>query len=237
MALISTYLRKAWENKDDTIPWGTLRYLIGEAMYGGRVSDSFDRRILKTYLDEYLGDFLFDRFHPFKFFNVANISYNLPIPGPRDSYVEEIESLPLVQTPDVFGLHLNADISYYTITAKMIWMGLVDLQPRGEASQTGGKREDIVDTVASDILEKLPKPFDIPVVRKEIGLPTPVQVVLLQELDRWNKLVLRIQDSLHLLKKALAGEIGMSKELDDLATSLFNGQLPAMWRKLTPQVC
>jgi hypothetical protein len=48
--------------QDEYIPWGTLRYLIGEAMYGGRVSDSFDRRILTTYLDEYLGDFLFDTF-------------------------------------------------------------------------------------------------------------------------------------------------------------------------------
>jgi len=47
---------------------GTLRYLIGEAMYGGRVSDSYDRRILNTYLDEYLGDFLFDTFQPFHFF-------------------------------------------------------------------------------------------------------------------------------------------------------------------------
>lgn len=26
----------------------------------------------------------------------------------------------------------------------------------------------------------------------------------------------------------------MSNELDDLARSLFNGQLPAMWRKLAP---
>lgn len=66
MALISTYLTKAHDNADDMIPWGTLRYLIGEAMYGGRVSDSFDRRILTTYLDEYLGDFLFDTFQPFK---------------------------------------------------------------------------------------------------------------------------------------------------------------------------
>ena len=52
--LINTYLTKAHDNGDDVLPWGTLRYLIGEAMYGGRVSDSFDRRILNTYLDEYL---------------------------------------------------------------------------------------------------------------------------------------------------------------------------------------
>ncbi len=56
MALISTYLGKAFDNQDEYIPWGTLRYLIGEAMYGGRVSDSYDRRILTTYLDEYLGE-------------------------------------------------------------------------------------------------------------------------------------------------------------------------------------
>ena len=36
------------------------------------------------------------------------------------------------------------------------------------------------------------------------------------------------------LFKALKGEVGMSNELDDLARSLFNGQLPAMWRKLAP---
>lgn len=66
---------KAWENKDDALPWGTLRYLIGEAMYGGRVSDSYDRRILVTYLDEYLGDFLFDTFQPFYFYKNEHIEY------------------------------------------------------------------------------------------------------------------------------------------------------------------
>lgn len=66
---------QAHENRDDQLPWGTLRYLIGEAMYGGRVSDSFDRRILTTYLDEYLGDFLFDTFQPFFFFKNDSVEY------------------------------------------------------------------------------------------------------------------------------------------------------------------
>lgn len=29
-------------------------------MYGGRVTDGFDRRVLVTYLEEYLGPFIFD---------------------------------------------------------------------------------------------------------------------------------------------------------------------------------
>ena len=34
--------------------------------------------------------------------------------------------------------------------------------------------------------------------------------------------------------QALAGEVGMSNELDELARALFNGQIPSIWRKLAP---
>lgn len=37
-------------------------------VYGGKVLDNFDRRTLLAYLDEYLGDFLFDSFQPFHFY-------------------------------------------------------------------------------------------------------------------------------------------------------------------------
>jgi dynein heavy chain len=47
-------------------------------------------------------------------------------------------------------------------------------------------------------------------------------------------LISKISETLGNLKKALNGEIGMNAELDDLSTSLFNGFLPASWRKLAP---
>jgi dynein heavy chain, axonemal len=58
--LISLYLNKAVQNNEEDLPWDTLRYLIGEAMYGGRVTDDCDRRVMNTYLREYLGNFIFD---------------------------------------------------------------------------------------------------------------------------------------------------------------------------------
>lgn len=45
------YLKKAFQNKDQAIPWNSLKYLIGEAMYGGRVTDDWDRRVMMTYLE------------------------------------------------------------------------------------------------------------------------------------------------------------------------------------------
>ena len=36
------------------------------------------------------------------------------------------------------------------------------------------------------------------------------------------------------VEQALAGEVGMSSELDEVARALFNGMLPSIWRRLAP---
>ena len=62
-------------------------------MYGGRAIDDFDRRILRTYMDEYMGDFIFDTFQPFHFFHNEDVDYCIPEDGPRDNYVGKNTSL------------------------------------------------------------------------------------------------------------------------------------------------
>lgn len=36
------------------VPWEDLRYLFGEIMYGGHITDDWDRRLCRTYLEEYM---------------------------------------------------------------------------------------------------------------------------------------------------------------------------------------
>ncbi|KAG7265791.1 LOW QUALITY PROTEIN: hypothetical protein CRUP_036669 [Coryphaenoides rupestris] len=216
MEILQTYLTKAHNQGDTEIPWGSLKYLIGEVMYGGRAIDSFDRRILTVYMDEYLGDFLFDVFQPFHLFHNKDVDYKIPPMGLKETYVEEIESLPLANTPEVFGLHPNAEIGYYTQAARDI-------------------RDEYISQVAQDIQNKLPAVFDLDLIHKKLGLDVaPTSVVLQQELERFNKLVVRMGRSLAELQRALAGEVGMSSELDEVARALFNGHIPAIWRKLAP---
>lgn len=56
---------------------------------------------------------------------------------------EAIEALPLANTPEVFGLHPNAEIGYYTQAARDMWAHLLELQPQtgelcgGAVSLTG----------------------------------------------------------------------------------------------------
>ncbi|XP_039735198.1 dynein axonemal heavy chain 10 [Pteropus medius] len=235
MEILNTYLTKAFQQHDPRIPWGSLKYLIGEVMYGGRAIDSFDRRILTTYMDEYLGDFIFDTFQPFHFFRNKEVDYKIPVGDVKEKFVEAIEALPLANTPEVFGLHSNAEIGYYTQAARDMWAHLLELQPQTGDSSTGISRDDYIGQVAKDIENKMPQVFDLEQVRKHLGLGiSPTSVVLLQELERFNKLVFRMARSLAELQRALAGEVGMSSELDDVARSLFIGQIPNIWRKLAP---
>ncbi|XP_076453104.1 dynein axonemal heavy chain 10-like [Babylonia areolata] len=235
MQILNTYLTKAQEQGDTKIPWSSLKYLIGEVMYGGRAIDNFDRRILNTYMDEYMGDFIFDTFQPFHFYCDETVDYCIPEDGPRDVYVDQIETLPLANTPEVFGLHPNAEIGYYTQAARDMWSHLVELQPQTGDTGAGISREEFIDKIATDVLNKLPAEFELDKIRKKYGVEiTPTTVVLLQELERFNVLISRMRRSLATLKRALAGEVGMSSELDDVARSLFNGIIPSIWRRLAP---
>lgn len=112
----------------------------------------------------------------------------------------------------------------------------MDLQPRsGAGGGAGGVgREEFIAGVVRDVSAKIPEPFDLPQLRKEMGAPSPTQVVLLQELDRWNGVLAVMVSSLRDLQRALAGEIGFSSRLEELASALFNGKLPAMWARLNP---
>lgn len=41
-----------------------------------------------------------------------------------------IDELPLTNSPEVFGLHPNAEIGYYTQATKEMWSLLIELQPQ-----------------------------------------------------------------------------------------------------------
>ncbi|XP_026670097.1 dynein heavy chain 10, axonemal [Ceratina calcarata] len=233
--ILDTYLTKALAANDTRIPWNSLKYLIGEVMYGGRVIDSYDRRVSHTYMDEYFGDFLFDVFQPFHFYHDESVDYVIPAEGEYDDYIAYIAELPLVNSPEVFGLHPNAEIGYFTLAAKEIWSHLIELQPQAEVTETGISKEEFIDNIAKEILDKVPVEFDLVRIRKNFGpMITPTAIVLFQELDRFNKLIIMMKRTLTDLRKAIAGEIGMDMTLESISAALFNGILPQEWARLAP---
>lgn len=148
--LIQMYLKKAHDNSEEELPYDTLRYLIGEAMYGGRVTDNMDRRVLMTYLDEYLGDFIFDTNQKY-YFSRSGADYVCPDEENFEATLEWIDGLPLFTAPGVFGLHSNAEIQYFNNAAKELWLNILEMQTSDGGASGGINREDIITGIAEDI--------------------------------------------------------------------------------------
>jgi dynein heavy chain, axonemal len=68
--------------------------------------------------------------------------YFCPPPGDRNSYLEYIKTLPTMTSPEVFGLHDNAEITTAQNEASALLETVLGMQPR--ASSSGGKSVETV---------------------------------------------------------------------------------------------
>lgn len=92
----------------DEVPWDALTFVTGHINYGGRVTDDNDRVCLMTTLAKFCTlDALKDGY---KFSNSG--LYFAPNDGNIDDYRNYIDTLPLNDSPDIYGLHGNANINY-----------------------------------------------------------------------------------------------------------------------------
>lgn len=90
------------------IPWDALEYLTGEITYGGRVTDYWDLRCLKTILKIFFSPTTLKTDHIYSSSGI----YYCPRYQTLKEYQEFIDSLPLMEEPEIFGMHENANIAY-----------------------------------------------------------------------------------------------------------------------------
>ncbi|TPX71761.1 hypothetical protein SpCBS45565_g00838 [Spizellomyces sp. 'palustris'] len=214
------------------ISWTTARFMFCEVHYGGRVTDDFDRRLLNTYGKVWFGDHMFtDTFAFYK-------GYTIPHLKSVDEYRTSIESLPLIDTPDVFGLHPNADISSQTKESQQMLDTIMSIQPKDSNTGTGETREEVVKRIANDLLSKLPEDFDKNKTKSCIqkqGGPKPLNIFLGQEVDRMQIVIGAVRSTLSDLKLAIDGTIIVSAQLQEALDALYDARVPTAWIKISWQ--
>ena len=210
----------------DPVPYEALAYLAGECNYGGRVTDDKDRRcIINILSDFYTPSICLDDYK----FSPSGV-YFAPPEGQVKDYVEYINSLPMNEGPEIFGLHENANISCAIAETNLLLDSALSLQPRSSNS-SGKSWDETLAEAAADISSKLPSVFDIE--KAELDFPVmyseSMNTVLTQELIRFNRLIEIISTSLIEVQRALKGLVVMSGELEAMGDSMVNGQVPEMW--------
>ncbi|KAL1130882.1 hypothetical protein AAG570_012123 [Ranatra chinensis] len=222
------------EKGNKVIPWDALTYITGEITYGGRVTDYWDQRTLKTILYGFFGPHTLRRDYTYS----ESGTYYCPESNQCSSfeqYQNFIEGLPIIEEPEIFGMHENANIAFQTKETASIILTILDVQPQETGGLEGKSSDEIVFDLAIDIQEKIIKKinpddaFAGHMKRDEKGRLASLTTVLTQEIERFNKMLRVIHSSLENLKKAIKGFIVMSDALEDVYKAFMNNQIPKMW--------
>ena len=100
--------------KKRPVDWECVNYMVCEVQYGGKITDDWDRRLFNTYGQAWLVPAILDaqfRFHE---------GYQIPQGAEVDAFRKAIETLPLIDNTNLFGLHPNADIAFRTRQTSMV---------------------------------------------------------------------------------------------------------------------
>eukprot|EP00937_MAST-01D_sp_MAST-1D-sp2_P001010 g1010.t1 len=193
------------------VSWTTLRYMVAEVQYGGKVTQSFDRRLLVLYAKQWLcAEALEDgySYSPAKSLQAGEF-FPYTVPG---------------------GEAIEVRVS----------CALEETQPKGGGGGggEGGGSDAAVLGEAARLLEDLPTDYQAEVFKTTIetdpkhgrgGLSVPLNIFLYQELQRMKAVVHAVRVTLEQLQLAVQGEVVMTAELQDAFNALVESKVPQCW--------
>ncbi|CAG5929115.1 unnamed protein product [Menidia menidia] len=217
--------------KHGTIPWDALIYITGEITYGGRVTDAWDQRCLRTILRRFFSPEILQPGYTF----CSSGVYYAPEIDELEQYRSYIEGLPTIDDPEVFGMHENANLAFQRQETMTLISTMLDVNPCTAARHGAKINDDMVCELAESILAKLPESLDMEAAVNKLFVPdkngrlNSLTTVLGQEADRFKNLLKLLRISLTTLLKAIAGVVVMTEEMDQIYTSFLNNQVPTHW--------
>lgn len=234
--------------QQEGVPWNALVYVVGQINYGGRVTDDIDRRCLMSILKQYLTPEVLDESYTY----TASGVYRPPKGcATLQECLEHISNtFPSAESPDVFGMHDNADINFQSEESRRMLDTLLLMQPKAAAaaaSASGGNDCDDTESSSSDSLveqqaAQIEAGLEAPLTYDEAirglfdrdteGNLRSLSVVLSQEMERFNRLRSVLKRTLSDLQKAVKGFIVMSDDLESMYTSLLNSAVPELWKRV-----
>lgn len=222
-----------------SISWPTFQYMVCEAQYGGKITDSLDRRLFKTYTTVWLSNstcqdgFSFNPKAPI--FKIPdNFVYKVENAENITQYHNYIKSFPEIDSPEIFGLHPNADLTFRVKEVTALLNTLGETQPKGGGGGGDGmSREDIVSEKAQEIIGRIPEHYVEEEYKLKInklgGLTVPLNIFLYQEIQRLQNVIAKVEFMLKQLRLAINGEVVMTEELQSCLDAIYEAKVPQMW--------
>lgn len=179
-------------DKKNPIPWPAIQSLIADCNYGGRITDNMDRRLIGVYAKEIFNDTLvsIDKWKPNNTDDTMNYSYPFDeasykhpdltqVFTPQFFYEEILLKMDDLDPPQVYGQHINAEISSQINDSKDMLYSILSITPQKGSGGGGGGQSGVVKLIR-ELQEKVPEIIDYFKLKQKLrGDENPLNVVLL----------------------------------------------------------
>ncbi|GAM24388.1 hypothetical protein SAMD00019534_075630 [Acytostelium subglobosum LB1] len=217
----------------DKIPWVAVRTILGQTIYGGRVDNEFDMRLLNSFLEQLFTPASFNH----DFVLVQSIGLTVPEGTNRAHFIKWIDALPDLSTPLWLGLQDNAEALLLANKAKKMVNDLQKMQMSeednsSEESSSKDKEDKPKAKLRQTVTEwqkTLPKPLK-PLKRTAQNIKNPLFRCFEREITTGIKLIKRITNDLGNITEMLDGNIKQTNYLRSITTSITKGIVPKEWK-------
>ena len=219
------------------IPWDAIRTIIHQSMYGGKIDNEYDMKILESLVNLYFNEKTYELNYPlYKTSNINN-SNVLTVPEKRNNagYIEWINQLPSVESPEWSGLPNNAEKLVRETAARRFITEINKIQGvEDEELSSGSEKKTVswlvlVQQKSEKLLQNLPMEVNY-LEGNENSNNDPIFRFLKREVGIASKLLIRVRDDLSKLISMCKGDIKSTNELREVAKNVFNDSVPKSWQ-------
>ncbi|CAH8499822.1 unnamed protein product [Heterobilharzia americana] len=236
----------------EKVPWCALRTLLGQCIYGGKIDNLFDQRLMETFLSVLFTETSFEHDFPLVRNVDGQVGKNIVTPdgSSRDELLSWISKLPDIQTPSWLGLPNNAEKVLLTNLGGEMIGNLLKLQEAISdddsivVSSGLDRKKSVVDTdtrplwmrqllsSAKTWLSLLPNTVK-PLTRTPENLRDPLYRFFEREVNTGYNLLMTVRQDLTVVIAVCSGERKPTNHHRLLMSDLTKGIIPRDWRSYT----
>ena len=220
------------------IPWDAIKTIIHQSMYGGKIDNEYDMKILESLVNLYFNENTFNENYPLFKSSNENISNILNIPNKTSNsgYIEWANSLPDTESPEWSGLPNNAEKLVRETASRRFITEMNKIQGTEDeelSTGTSGDKAQVgwlvsVQEKSEKLLGSLPNEV-MNLHGNEESANDPIFRFLKREVAVAIKLLNKVREDLKQLILMAKGEAKSSNELREIAKNIFNDTVPKVW--------
>lgn len=235
-------------NQNFQLNYSVIVIMIADIQYGGRITDNLDRELFSTYGENYFRENITTNEFNFAKVNIENSDgkdvqyvYKIPMGQEHKVYTDYIDKLPSNDSPEIFGLNNNADLTFRLKETGELIKTVMETRPK-DSGETGGKSKDEIiqdrcrdlhhqltydypTNEYKDLINKMPGPKGY----MEKGMNVPLNIFLSQEIVRMIYILYLVRKTFTDIIDAVDGSIIMTPEIVEAIDSIFDGKVPKFW--------